>query len=185
MAMSSDSYMAAKLWSRVMGQIDGARGGSFSSMPGNVVSASIDTKSGLLATDASGSNVRTEYFTTGTQPTTSDTAHQTVNICSSSGYIATPSCVDVTSKSGIMRPYVPNGKVGDIGAELPHYFCNLHNPNPTEYPVESGKSVTIVAPPVTPPTNGGNNDGPQAGGGDGDGDGDGGDGGDAGGNANP
>ena len=50
-----------------------------------------------------------------------------------------------------MRPYVPNDKVGDIGSELPHYYCNLHNPDPDSYPTEPGVSVTIVAPPATLP----------------------------------
>lgn len=151
MSLTSDSYMASRLWSRIMGQIDGAKTGTYSDRPSNVVSATIDTKSGLLATDASGSDTRTEYFTEGTQPTESDNVHQTVEICSSSGYLATPSCTDTETKSGIMRPYVPNDKVGDIGSELPHYYCNLHNPDPDSYPTEPGVSVTIVAPPATLP----------------------------------
>ena len=134
-----------------MSQVDAAYGGSYPSAPSNVVQVAIDTKSGLLATDASGSHVRKEYFTSGTQPTESDTAHKTVDICTASGYLATPSCTSVTTKSGIMRPYVPSSSVGDIGSELPHYYCNLHNPDPDTYPAEPGKNVTIVAPPATPP----------------------------------
>ena len=65
--------------------------------------------------------------------------------------LATPSCTDVSSQSGIMRPYIPNSKVGDIGSELPHYYCNAHNPDPDSYPVEPGKDVTIVKEPVAPP----------------------------------
>lgn len=151
MSLSSYSNTAARMWGRIISQIDGAKGGSYSAMPGNVTSASIDTKSGLLATDASGSDVRTEYFTSGTQPTTSDTVHQTVEVCNATGYLATPSCPDVSSQSGIMRPYVPNSKVGDISWELPHYYCNAHNPDPNSYPVEPGKDVTIVEPIAPPP----------------------------------
>ena len=50
-----------------------------------------------------------------------------------------------------MRPYIPNGKVGDIKNELPHYYCNAHNPDPNSYPVEPGKDVTIVDPIAPPP----------------------------------
>ena len=51
-----------------------------------------------------------------------------------------------------MRPYEPSKSVGDIKRELPHYYCNLHNPDPDTYPAEPGKSVTIVeVPPVLPP----------------------------------
>lgn len=150
-ALSSYSDATARLWSRIMSQVDRARGGSYSSMPGNVVQVAIDTKSGLLATDASGSHVRSEYFTSGTQPTEADNVHKTVDVCIESGYLATPSCKNITSQSGIMRPYIPSSSVGDIGMELPHYYCNLHNPDPNSYPADPDKSVTIVAPPVTPP----------------------------------
>ena len=51
-----------------------------------------------------------------------------------------------------MRPYIPSSKVGDIKNELPHYYCNLHNPDPDSYPTEPGKEVTIVKePPALPP----------------------------------
>ncbi len=150
MSLSTYSNTAARMWGRIVSQIDGARGGSYSSMPSNVTSAKIDTKSGLLATEASGKDVRTEYFTTGTQPTASDTVHQTVTICEDTGYLATPSCTNVKTKSGIMRPYVPSSKVGDIKSELPHYYCNAHNPDPDSYETEPGKKVTIVKEPVKP-----------------------------------
>ncbi len=150
-ALSSYSNMAASLWGNIMGQINGSYGGSYSGAPSNVTSATIDTKSGLLATDASGSNTRTEYFTTGTVPTESDTSHQSADICLESGYLATPSCSSVEHKSGIVRPYVPNPKVGDIKNELPHYYCNEHNPNPDAYPAEPGKPVTIIKTPTVVP----------------------------------
>ena len=150
--LSSDSLAASRMWSRIMSQVEGAQGGSYSERPSNVVQVKIDTKSGMLATEASGSNVRNEYFTQGTQPTEEDTMHKTVDICADSGYLATPSCPNVTSKSGIMRPYVPSDSVRDKSSELPHYYCNLHNPDPDTYPAEPGKSVTIVeVPPVLPP----------------------------------
>ena len=100
----------------------------------------------MLATDASGKDRRTEYFTSGTQPTETDTLHQTANVCDESGYLATPSCPDFTEESGILRPYTPNKRVADIKRELPHYFCNLHNPDPEIYKVKKGLEVTIVQP---------------------------------------
>ena len=133
-----------------MGQIDGAKGGTYSSKPSNVVSAKIDMKSGLLATDAS-TNTRTEYFTSGTEPKEAGTLNQVAQVCSDSGYLATPSCSHTKSKSGVMRPYVPSKNVGDYKNELPHYYCNLHNPNPEVYPTEPGKKVTIVEEPITEP----------------------------------
>lgn len=150
-SLSQYSEAAAYLWGEIMSQVDGAYGGSYPSAPSNVTSAKIDTKSGLLATEASGKHVRTEYFTSGTAPTEKDNVHKTIKVCSQTGYAATPSCSKVTEKSGILRPYVPNSKVADIKKELPHYYCNAHNPDPKTYPTEPGKTVTIVKVPVVEP----------------------------------
>lgn len=150
--LSSYSVATARLWSKIMGQVDDARKGSYSSKPDNVIRVTIDTKSGLLATDASGSHTRKEYFTKGTEPTETDNSHQTVRVCKSTGYLATPSCPSTKKKSGILRPYNPNEKVGDIGRELPHYYCNKHNPNPKDYPVKKGLKVTIVDIPEKKPS---------------------------------
>ncbi|MCI8609221.1 MAG: hypothetical protein HFE73_06220 [Firmicutes bacterium] len=144
--LSSMSGTAAALWGKIMNQVPGVASGTYSAKPSNVVSVSIDTKSGMLATEASGSDTRTEYFTSGTQPTEPDTVHQVVEVCDDTGYLATPSCPHVSTKTGIQRPYTPNKQVADIKRELPHYYCNEHNPDPKEYPVKKGLDVTIVEP---------------------------------------
>ena len=35
-----------------------------------------------------------------------------------------------------MRPYAVNPVVGDIEYELPHYYCQLHKPDPGTYPID-------------------------------------------------
>ncbi|MBR5230296.1 MAG: transglycosylase domain-containing protein [Firmicutes bacterium] len=148
--LSSMSGKAASLWGKIMGQITDAKGGKYSKRPENVVQVAIDTKSGLLATENS-SSTRSEYFTSGTQPTESGSLNVTVEVCSSSGFLATPSCPSVDYESGIMRPYIPNKKVKDYDMEVPHYYCHRHNPNPDVYPAHPDKNVTIVeAPPEIP-----------------------------------
>ncbi len=144
--LSSMSNMAAALWGKIMNQIPEVASGTYSEKPSNVISVSVDTKSGMLATDASGKDSRTEYFTSGTQPTETDTLHQSANVCPESEFLATPSCPDYVEKTGILRPYTPNKRVADIKNELPHYFCNLHNPDPDTYRVKKGLEVTIVLP---------------------------------------
>lgn len=143
--LSTMSSTAARLWGIIMNQIPDVASGTYSPKPSNVVAVTIDTKSGMLATKKSGSS-RTEYFTRGTQPTETDNLYQTVEICEDSGYLATPSCPHTKSKSGIVRPYTPNKGVGDYDSELPHYYCNLHNPDPKKYKVKKGLDVTIVQP---------------------------------------
>lgn len=145
--LSSMSGKAASLWSNIMGQIDDAKGGSYSKRPENVIQVEIDTKSGLLATEDS-TSTRGEYFTVGTEPTEAGSLNTTAELCSDSGYLATPGCPSTESEYGVMRPYIPNEKVKDIKNELPHYYCNEHNPNPEVYPVdpEVEDDITIVDP---------------------------------------
>lgn len=145
--LSSMSGKAASLWSNIMGQIDDAKDGSYSKRPENVIQVEIDTKSGLLATEDS-TSTRGEYFTVGTEPTEAGTLNTTVDVCTDSGYLATPGCPSTESESGVMRPYVPHEKVKDIKNELPHYYCNEHNTNPEVYPVdpEVEDDITIVDP---------------------------------------
>ena len=151
MKLSSMSNATAALWGKIMNQIPDVGSGTYSAKPSNVISVSVDSKSGMLASDKSGSDAHTEYFTSGTQPTESGTLRETVEICADSGYLATPSCPNVTEESGIMRPYEPNSKVGDYKKELPHYYCNQHNPDPSVYPVKEGEKVTIVEEPPEEP----------------------------------
>lgn len=147
--LSSMSGKAASLWSNVMGQIDDAKGGKYSSRPENVIQVEIDTKSGLLATEDS-TSTRGEYFTVGTEPTEAGSLNTTVALCSYSGYLATPGCPSTESEYGVMRPYVPHKKVKDIKDELPHYYCNEHNVNPEVYPVDPDveDEITIVPPVI-------------------------------------
>lgn len=66
--LSSMSNKAAALWSKIIGQVDKAKGGEYSKRPKNIVKVTIDTTTGCVATDAS-EHTRTEFFTKGTQPT--------------------------------------------------------------------------------------------------------------------
>ncbi len=138
--LSQGSASAAKLWSKIMKRVhEGMESGSFPSAPSNVISVAIDTKSGRLpselsALDPRGNTVRNEYFIKGTEPTTTDNVHVAVNICSDSGYLATPYCPNTVSKVFVKRPYTVDPHVADIAYELPSYYCNLHNPNAAQYP---------------------------------------------------
>ncbi len=146
--LSQGSASAAKLWSKIMKRVhEGMESGSFPSAPSNVISVAIDTKSGRLpselsALDPRGNTVRNEYFIKGTEPTTTDNVHVAVNICSDSGYLATPYCPNTVSKVFVKRPYTVDPHVADIAYELPSYYCNLHNPNAAQYPIDPGKTLS-------------------------------------------
>jgi len=138
--LSQGSVSAAKLWSKIMKRVhEGIEPGSFSSAPGNVISVAIDTKSGRLPSSLSAldprGTVRNEYFIRGTEPTTTDNVHVAVNVCSDSGYLATPYCPNNVSKVFVKRPYTVDPNVGDYAYEQPSYYCNLHNPDVMQYPI--------------------------------------------------
>lgn len=138
--LSQGSVSASRLWSKIMKQVcAGLPTGQFKTAPSNVISATIDIKSGLIPSDISAldprGTIRSEYFIKGTQPTQTDNIHTFVTICGDSGYLATPLCTNRVSAFGVQRPYIPDPSVGDINYEVPHYYCFIHNPNPEVYPV--------------------------------------------------
>lgn len=143
--LSSMSPMAATLWGKIIAQCNNARGGTYSGKPDNVVSATIDLSSGLLSTGKGAT--RTEYFTKGTEPTRKGSLYSEVLVCAQSGYLATPACPETETVSVIQvnkkKDDDSESKVSG-GKGAPRYYCNLHNPDPSHYPTEPGKKVTIV-----------------------------------------
>ena len=145
--LSQGSVAAARLWSKIMKRVhEGIEPGSFPSAPGNVISVAIDTKSGRLPSELSTldprGTVRNEYFIKGTEPTTTDNVHVAVNLCSDSGYLATPFCPNAATRVVVKRPYPADPNVGDIAYEQPSYYCNLHNPDVTQYPIDPAKTLS-------------------------------------------
>lgn len=154
--LSEGSAAAAKLWSKVMKRaLEGVPAGSFKSQPADVISVSIDTKSGKLPTAESSydyrGTVRSEYFIKGTEPTTHDDVHTYVQICNDTGLLATPYCTNTSWKFGVRRPYLVSPDVGDLEYEVPHYYCPVHNPDPSKYPTaDSGYDPTGAYTPAMP-----------------------------------
>ncbi|MDD2189353.1 MAG: transglycosylase domain-containing protein [Eubacteriales bacterium] len=143
--LSQGSVSAAKIWSKIMKQVHvGLPAGSFPAAA-NVASVPIDIKSGRLASELSSldprNTVRNEYFVSGTQPTTSDNVHVAVNMCSDSNYMATPYCYNVVSSVFVKRPYTADPRVGDYAYEMPSYYCNIHNPDLTAYPIDPSTTL--------------------------------------------
>ncbi|NLY71239.1 MAG: hypothetical protein GX076_06130, partial [Clostridiales bacterium] len=144
--LSQGSAAAARLWSKVMKQVhSGLPNKSFPPKPDNVISVQVDTISGLLPSELSAldprGTVRSEYFVKGTEPTKVDDMHVEVTICNSSGYLATPFCFNRETKVMVRRPEgsvlsYGNHVVADINYEAPRYYCNLHNLDPTAYPID-------------------------------------------------
>lgn len=159
--LSQGSKAASLLWSKIMKEAHkGLAAGSFKTA-NNVISVAVDTISGMLPSDLSAMDprgtVRNEYFVQGTQPTSIDTLHVAATVCTQSGYLSTPWCPLPVSRVFVRRPVPPDPRVGDFGYELPTHYCNLHNPDPVQYPIDPSKTLDTTyvwidptLPPVDP-----------------------------------
>jgi len=127
--LSEGSSAAAKLYSKVMTRItDGEDQGQFPPQPANVVSATVSSRS------SNPDNVKTftDYFIAGTVPDYVDMGVEEVEICSDTGYLATPWCPHREIKS---FSTLPQPEDSDITTEqAPTYYCYLHNLDPATYP---------------------------------------------------
>jgi hypothetical protein len=98
--------------------------GEYPEMPDNVVESRV--------------NGMTDYFIEGTKPAYVASGRTEVEICSDSGYRATPWCPNTKDKS-----YSSNG-----GA--PRYYCNIHNSKPGKYPIDPNKKINKNFDPDDP-----------------------------------
>jgi penicillin-binding protein 1A len=135
----------AAMFERVMNEINAdLPSGSFPDNPGGITTATIDNKSGKLATSlssAAGSAI-SEMFIDGTVPTASDDAHTQVQICSVSGARPNSYCPASTITTGVFltipKNIYPTGITpvnanyvgsGDAGLLAPSEsdVCTVHN----------------------------------------------------------
>ncbi len=159
--LNQGSLAAARLWGKIMTKVSAPiKQGAYHAAPSNIVSVTVDSKSGKLPTKLSSldprGTVHSEYFVKGTEPKTTDNVHQSVTICTESGFLATPSCTATRHVMGTRRPYTPNPVVGDIGYEVPHFYCPIHNPNPGQYAVSGSPTYKFNGGTAVTPENGDN-----------------------------
>ncbi len=156
-SLKQGSSSAAAVWKKVMEPVCGLdEDYKRFEMKGDFVNATVDRFSGKLlgaysSLDPRGSGI-SELFISGTVPGEVDTSHVIVRVCAETGYLATSECEHTLNKLGIVRP---NGKswektaaewgfsgarnyVGDANYDAPEYYCPIHNPNRSKYPVPPG-----------------------------------------------
>lgn len=134
---TTTSY-AKLIWKAVMQRLhEGLEDKDFA-MPDGIVTCSVCKKSGKLAKnglcncDPRGSQVTTEYFAAGTEPTEYCDAHVAVTICSASGKPAGPYCPAEGLKT---RAYISGGSSGTadapylLPANLSTNTCPVHTAN--------------------------------------------------------
>ena len=152
--LDTGSSAATKLWAKVMEQVGELDEKGEFEMRGDFVTATVDKYSGKPIGDLSSYDSRgtalSEIFIAGTVPGEKDDAHVMVEVCKDSGYLATPLCEHVVSRVGIIRPSgqswektLSEFRFGGLGIfslpdakyDAPDFYCPIHNPDPSEYPI--------------------------------------------------
>ncbi len=145
--LSQGSTVSAQLWGKIMKQVhEGLSAKSFEK-PNNIISVTIDNKSGKLPSqisymDPRKNNIITELFISGTQPTEYDDIHVLVDIDIFTNRLATPMCPPqfVEQRVFTRRPYelVQDEALfpEDYIHEAPRYYCPIHNPSHELYPTD-------------------------------------------------
>lgn len=154
-------YTATVVWKNVMKEIhDGLSAKSFEK-PKDIVTATVCTVSGLVATDACKQDtrnvVKTDIFASGKVPTKTCDVHKLVEVCSVSGKLPTDYChlyEDLKTISVITRDDTKT-KTNDSKYLMPTKTCTLHTTEPVvEEPVEptTPDDSTESTTPETPTT---------------------------------
>ncbi|MGF6375455.1 penicillin-binding protein 1A [Clostridiales Family XIII bacterium PM5-7] len=117
---------AARLWGKIMNQIDNAKTGSYKGAPSNVT------------------RVGGEYYISGTYGGASKPEKKTVSICTETGYLATPDCPHTKKKS------YDTFADDEDDSEVPEYYCYKHNSDTKKYPISPNEKLE-PQDPVLPP----------------------------------
>ncbi len=142
-----DQSAHTALWRTIMEKIHEGLPVKEFEKPNGIVSASICTESGKLASSICSSDtrgtIRTEYFAQGTQPTEYCNVHKAVSVCSASGMSPSKYCPasSIVTRAGIVRPEPYNGsetvadRIYEVG--VGRGICNVH----TEQSVQSEENT--------------------------------------------
>ena len=167
--VSGDIYhtYSKVLWQSIMSRIHENLEIKQFEMPADIITASVCKKSGKLAVpgvcdqDPRGSQIYTEYFASGTEPTEYCTNHISVNICTETGLLASSTCPS-TSKVYMLLPEGASTQTDDAAYVAPTQTCpGNHTPlgnlignitNPQEGIETESESQSETSPSVTNPT---------------------------------
>ena len=158
--MNRGSDAATAIWAKIMQRVMSDLPREEFEMKGEFVSATVDRMSGKLPSALTASDPRgtlvTETFIKGTVPQDQDDAHVVVTVCAETGYLATPYCSRTVNKLAVIRPggmswektlatypmsAVSLKSIPDAIYDAPDYYCPIHNPDPSFYPVSPLSTV--------------------------------------------
>jgi len=129
--LTAGSAAAAKLFSTVMTRIiEGEDQGEYPPQPENVVSATVSTKP---SSNPEKAKTYTDYFIVGTVPQYIDLGVEELEICSETGYLATPWCpVTELKEYSTIKQVSEDEDYENTGP--PEFYCHMHNLDPQSFP---------------------------------------------------
>ncbi|MGC7877806.1 transglycosylase domain-containing protein [Desulforudis sp. 1031] len=139
----------AQIWKDVMSQaLKGTPIRDFQ-RPGNLVTASVDSKSGLLpGPNTPPEHIVTDLFVRGTVPTEEDNSHVLAEICPASGLLATEYCPERVARVLFKTGYEVPPIVQDYAERLPTKTCDIHGPGSVLQPLPPGDQPSGILPPI-------------------------------------
>lgn len=142
----------ARIWREIMSNaLSGTPVREFSRPPG-LVTATVDSKSGLLPGPNTPENcLVTDLFVEGTVPQKTDDVHVFVEVCASSGLLPNEYCPDRVIKTLIKLPYTVPSFVEDFNQRVPIKTCTLHGPGAQDHKKKGVENVNPGTPEAPTP----------------------------------
>jgi len=116
----------AAIWREIMSKSLAGQPVRDFTRPSGIVTATVDSKSGLLPGPNTGEDTVTDLFAEGTVPTEVDNLHQVMEICATTGELPNEYCPDRITKVMIKLPYQVPPSVADYASRAPVNTCTLH-----------------------------------------------------------
>lgn len=135
MPRSFGGIYPAKIWREVMSQAhEGLPAHNFS-RPSGLVSATVDSKSGLLpGPNTPQEHLVTDLFAAGTVPTETDNVHVLAEVCATSGLLPNEYCPERITRVLLKLPYTVPEKVADYDLRMPTEICDVHSADSVFFP---------------------------------------------------
>lgn len=142
--LRSYPYTCIPLFNTVMNEISQGQAVVQFQRPSNVITASVCSVSGLVATDACRNDPRgdktiTDYFASGKVPTATCNIHKMVTVCKNTGLLTNEYCIEKEERSFISRDYIPGVKPKDWQYMVPTETCTTCTKPIEEEPEEPEK----------------------------------------------
>jgi len=136
MSRSYGGTFPAKIWREVMTKAHKDRPVENFVRPAGIVSATVDSKSGLLpGPNTPPEHLVTDLFAAGTVPTETDNVHVLAEVCATTGQLPSEYCPDRITRVMLKLPYSVPKNVADFDQRLPTEVCTVHNADSVLFPV--------------------------------------------------